>query len=80
MSKQHIELTLNKIQSIFEKASAKIDALSSGQKLLATKLAEEIGKEYNIPGPVLYPTLKLLLDNYPGVSVKRGAHGGIIKL
>jgi hypothetical protein len=31
-------------------------------------------------GPQLYPTLKFLIDGYPGVKVSRGAHGGIERL
>ena len=80
-SKQHIDNTLaTKIRPLFEKAAARIDALKPGEKVPATQLAEEIAKEHDMTGPQLYSTLKLLFDGYPGVDVRRGAHGGIIKL
>jgi hypothetical protein len=80
-SKQHIDNTLaTKIRPLFEKAAARIDALKAGEKIPATQLAEDIAKEHDMTGPQLYSTLKLLFDGYPGVDVRRGAHGGIIKL
>jgi hypothetical protein len=80
MNNQHIENSLAKIRVIYEKVSDRIDALKPGEKIPATVLADEIAKEINMTGPQLYPTLKFLFDGYPGVEVKRGAHGGIIKL
>lgn len=80
-SKQHIETVLNqRIRPIFEKAAERIDALKPGEKVPATELAKELAKEVGMTGPQLYPTLKLLFDNYPGVVIKKGAHGGIEKL
>lgn len=80
MSEQHIDNSLDKIRTIFIKAHQRIDALKPGEKIPATVLAAELGKEIGVPGPQLYPTLKFLFDGYPGVEVRRGAHGGIIKL
>lgn len=79
-SKQHIENTWLKIRPIFEKAAAVIDALKPGEKVAATELAASLAKEYDMKGPQLYTTLKFLFDGYPGVVVRKGAHGGIIKL
>lgn len=80
-SKQHIDNVLNtKIREIFEKAATRIDELLPGEKVAATTLAEDIAKGYGMTGPQLYSTLKFLFDGYPGVTVRRGAHGGIIKL
>jgi hypothetical protein len=79
MNKTHVEASLDKIRAIFEKASARIEALKPGEKVPATELAAQLGKEIGMTGPQLYPTLKFLFDGYPGVDVKRGAHGGIIK-
>lgn len=80
-SKSHIDLVMEKrILPIFEKAAARIEALKAGEKIPATELAKDIGKEMGMTGPQLYPTLKLLLDDYPGVDVRKGAHGGIVKL
>lgn len=84
-TKEHIDNTLAKIKIIFDKASSKIDSLKSGEKIPATVLAADLASEFTsasgdpMTGPQLYTTLKFLLDGYPGVDVKRGAHGGIIK-
>jgi len=78
-SKQHLEDALSKIRPIFEKAMDRIDALKVGEKIPATKLADDLAKEVGMTGPSLYPTLKFLLDGYPGVDIRKGAHGGIIK-
>lgn len=75
----HIELSLDKVRAIYIKASDRIEALKPGEKVPATKLAEELAVELGTTGPALYPVLKYLLDNYPGVSIKKGAQGGIIK-
>jgi len=76
----HINKSLATIRTIFEKASARIEALKPGEKVAATGLAKELAAEFGMTGPSLYPTLKFLLDSYPGVSVTRGAHGGVCKL
>jgi hypothetical protein len=76
---QHVEDSLAKIRVIFEKASDRIEALKPGEKVPATKLAEELAKECGTTGPSLYPVLKYLLDGYPGVEIKRGAMGGIYR-
>jgi hypothetical protein len=75
----HIESALSNIRSIFEKASERIEALKPGEKVAATELAKELGKEIGMTGPQLYPVLLFLFKGYPGVLVKRGAHGGIIR-
>lgn len=80
LNTKHIEDSLNKIRIIFEKASQRIEDLKKDEKIPATKLAEELAKEIDMTGPQLYPTLKFLFDGYPGVEIKRGAHGGIVKL
>lgn len=80
MSKQHIEVSLDKIRLIYQKAADKIEALKPGQKIPATVLADEVAKENGMTGPQLYPTLLFLIKGYPGVEIKRGAHGGIFKL
>lgn len=81
-SKQHLENSLAKIRSIFEKASARIEdeVINKKQKVPATKLADELAKELGMTGPALYPTIKFLLDGYPNVLIKKGAHGGICPL
>lgn len=78
-SKQHLEDSLNKIRSIFEKVSQRIEneVIGNKQKIPATKLADELAKEIGMTGPSLYPTIKFLLDGYPNVLIKKGAHGGI---
>ncbi len=80
MVNAHIDESLAKIRIIFEKASAKIEALNKGEKIPATKLAEDLASEVGLTGPSLYPTILFLIKDYPGVEVKRGAKGGIYKL
>lgn len=79
MSDQHVEASLDKIRTIFKKAQSRIEAIKPGEKIPATQLAEELAKEHGMTGPQLYPTLKFLLDGYPNVDIRRGAHGGIFK-
>ena len=80
MNNAHIDLSLAKIRAIYEKASTRIEALKPGEKYPATTLAADIAKEHGMTGPQLYPTLKFLFDGYPGVVIRKGAHGGIEKL
>lgn len=80
MKVQHIENSLAKIRVIYEKASTRIEALKVGEKVPATVLASDLADEIGMTGPQLYPTLKFLFQDYPGVKISRGAHGGIEKL
>jgi hypothetical protein len=80
MVDQHIDASIARIRGIFQKASDRIEALKEGEKIPATKLAEDIAKEYGMTGPQLYPTLKFLFDGYPEVEITKGAHGGIRKV
>lgn len=80
MNKEHVESSLDRIREIFQKASRKIESMKIGDKIPATVLASEIAKEYNKTGPQVYPILKYLLDDYPGVKITRGAKGGILKV
>ncbi len=79
-SKLHIDNVLNaRLRPLYEKAAARIDAIPPGEKIPATKLAEEIGKDIGMTGPQIYPLLRFLFEDFPGVTVKRGAQGGIFK-
>lgn len=80
MSDKHIEDSLDKIRVIFKRASSKIESMKPGEKIPATKLANELADEVNITGPTLYPTLKFLFEDYPNVKIRRGSLGGIEKL
>lgn len=82
MNDAHVEASLAKVRAIFQKASARIETevIGKRQKIPATKLAEDLAKEFDTTGPALYPTIKFLLDGYPNVEIKRGAHGGISPL
>lgn len=80
MNTKHVEDSLAKIRVIFEKASTRIEAMKPGEKIPATVLAEELAEAHGLTGPSLYPTLKFLFEGYPGVDVRRGAQGGIVKL
>lgn len=81
---QHIEKALNEIRvQIFDKAAARILALKDDEKVPATKLAEDLGRELiqddgkPMTGPQVYPTLKFFLKGLPCFEITRGAHGGI---
>jgi hypothetical protein len=76
---QHIDVTLAKIRSIFVEAVTRIESLKGDEKVPATKLAAEIAEGHDMTGPQLYPTLLFLFKDYPGVTISRGAHGGIRK-
>lgn len=77
---QHIEEALNEVRVLFMKAATRIEAIKPGEKIPATILAEELAKEQGMTGPQLYPSLKILVnDKYPGVIIRRGAHGGIYR-
>ena len=79
MNTLHIESSIAKIRSIFDEASQLIENLKPGEKMPATALAKVIAEKRGMTGPQLYPTLLFLLKDYPGVEIKRGAHGGICK-
>lgn len=75
---QHINDVLNaKIRPLLQEASDIIEALKPGEKIPATELAKQIAEKHGMTGPTLYPVLKMMFDGYPGVEIKRGAHGGI---
>jgi hypothetical protein len=75
----HLEDAVNQVRALFLKAATRIEELKPGEKVPATQLAADLAQERGMTGPQLYPTLKFLFDNYPGVEVKRGAHGGICR-
>ncbi len=75
----HLVASAAIISAIYEKAALRIEAIKPGEKIPATKLAEDLAEELDMTGPQLYPTLKILLDGYPGVWIKRGAQGGIYR-
>lgn len=79
---EHREQALSEVRAFFDKAIERIEAIKPGEKIPATQLAEDLAKEQSpdLTGPQVYPTLKILLDKYPGVDVRRGAHGGIYRL
>jgi len=77
----HIEEALGEVRTLFMKAATRIEALKPGEKIPATQLAEDLAKEQGMTGPQLYTTLKhYLFEGYPGVEIRRGAHGGIYRL
>lgn len=75
----HVETSLDKIRKIFEKASERVEQLQPGEKVPATVLASQLGEEFGMSGPQLYPVLRFLFDGYPGILVRRGAHGGLLR-
>lgn len=78
---QHLQMVLqSRILPMLQDASDVIKALKVGEKVPATTLADKIAERHNMKGPSFYPMLKLLIQDYPGVRVLRGAKGGIEKL
>ncbi len=77
---QHIETALDGIRTLYIKAATQIEALKVGEKIPATVLAANLAKEQGKTGPSIYPVVKMLLDNYPKVAIKKGAMGGIERL
>lgn len=75
----HVENVLDDIRTLFLKAATRVEGLKAGEKVPATKLAEELAKELGKTGPSIYPILVLLFKGYPGVEVKKGAMGGIYR-
>lgn len=79
-AQDHVESSLDKVRQIYLKAVSRIESLKPGEKIPATELAKELAAEVGMTGPQLYPTLKFLFDGYPGVEIKKGAQGGIVKV
>jgi hypothetical protein len=80
MIQEHIRNNLSRFEEIFQKATSKIEALKVGERLPATTLAADLGKEYDLTGAQLYPVISLFLKGYPDIEIARGAKGGIVKL
>jgi hypothetical protein len=76
---EHLEVALNQVRALFLKGVTRIEAIKPGEKVPATDLAAELAAEQGQTGPQLYPLIKVLLNNYPGVIIRRGAHGGIYR-
>jgi hypothetical protein len=81
-AKKHIDDALANIRAIFEIAASRIEALPEDgkSKIPGTTMAKELGEQFGISGPTLYPTLLFLLRGYPGTVLRKGAHGGIVRL
>jgi hypothetical protein len=77
---QHVEASLDSVRVIFKRVQKIIHEMKPGETVPATKLAADIAPEYGLTGPALYPTLRFLFKDYPGVVITRGAKGGIKKL
>jgi len=68
---------------MFDAVSVYIEAMKPNEKVPATVLAKQMAEqltEFNMTGPQIYPLIKIVLDGYPGIEVKRGATGGVRKL
>lgn len=77
-TQQHIDMVLStKIRPLLEEAAQMIEDLKPGEKVPATKLAAIVAERHGLTGPQLYPTLKMMFDNFPERKISRGAHGGI---
>jgi hypothetical protein len=78
---EHIDHVLTtRFRPLLLEAAEIIEALKPGEKIPATQLAKMIAERHDMTGPAWYPMLRMMLDGYPGVEVRAGAKGGIIKL
>ena len=76
---QHIENGIANLRPVFEAAAKRLMDLNpdGSNKITGTKLAAELGDEFGVAGPALYPILKKYLFNgFPGVAFTAGAQGG----
>lgn len=80
MNNDHVEKSLDAIRTIFQAASTRIEAIKPGERVPATVLAAELGKDIGKTGPQVYPVLLFLIKDYPGFRVSRGAKGGIERI
>ena len=78
---QHINDVLDEVRTLLVAAATRIETIKPGEKIPATDLAKDLAKERGMTGPQLYPILKFAeyLDKYPGVVIRKGAHGGIYR-
>lgn len=79
MSNSNIDVALGKVRDLYVRTSEEIEKMQPGEKIAATKLAQTIAAEIGTTGPAIYPVLKILFDNYPGITFKKGAQGGLEK-
>ena len=78
---QHIDTVLaTRIRSLMVEASDIIQALKVGEKIPATVLSKLVAEKHGMTGPQLYPTIRFMFGDYPGVSISAGAQGGIKKI
>ena len=75
----HFDNAMATVQNLFTKVITRIAAIKPGETLPATKMSAELAAEIGTTGPALYPTLKILIDKFPGVEIRKGAHGGIYR-
>ena len=80
MTKQYVDNALALIRPLFDEVQSHLDTMKVGDKVPATKLAQQIAERHGMTGPQAYPTLKFFFDNCPELEVRRGAHGGLFKV
>lgn len=73
----HLEEIMADVRKAFDYAIVKMDALKPGDRLSNKDLAEECAKLIGKEKQQFYYTLRILLQDYPGVEIKRGRSGGI---
>lgn len=79
--KDHISFFCNEwLKEILTEASVYIENMEANKTKPATKLAGEIGDKFSLSQQEAYSILVHFFKEYPGVEVRKGAHGGIRKL
>jgi len=75
----HIELRITELRDFWMKAAERIENIKVGEKIPATTMAEELASERGSTSSRVYPWLKMLTEDYPGVVVRAGRFGGIYR-
>lgn len=74
--KDHIQSTLSSISVMCYAASKHLQALPVGEKMLATVLAKKVADEFNMTFAQWYSTNRLLVEDFPGITVGHGPQKG----
>ena len=65
----HIDFSLQKIESIFNSTSTILQGMSLGETTTRTSLSHRVAPSYALTGAFLYPTLMFLFRDYPGMEI-----------
>lgn len=76
----HLNNVMSDVNNIFELVILKIKEMNIDEKIPSTILAKNLSEELKLTPNCVYNTMLFLTkENYPGVIIHKGAHGGILK-